>query len=311
MLTKITAVDLTSKEAKYHGVCRVKYQSETESALEGRKASLTVAFSHSHTLWHKERKAQAEAFNALKIYIEDRILEKKEVHLLVDINSYYLALLQDTVDTDLKHVTSSAQKLEAKILKCYPEKIKIEKGKTRRGNIALSSSLSTEEACRNQYSKVTSDDMQIRDVAFKLRQEIMNASSIKLPEHLKVENIFKGQVEVPDLVENFFKYLIGGTDSRKWVLESRKRRKKLIGQDVVFSATSGIKKPSKYLQLGLAIKSLTGSRKAVEILNRMGHCINYSIVEELETELTFEANKNSKETPFAMKTPPGSNTGIV
>ena len=52
---------------------------------------------------------------------------KKEVHLLVDINSYYLALLQDTVDTDLKHITSTAQKFESKILKCYPEKYKIEK----------------------------------------------------------------------------------------------------------------------------------------------------------------------------------------
>ena len=102
MLTKITAVDLTFKEAKYHGVCRVKYQSETESTL-GRKTNLNVTFSHSHSLWHKERKAHAEAFNALKIYIEDRILEKKEVHLLVDISSYYLAILQDIVDTDLKH----------------------------------------------------------------------------------------------------------------------------------------------------------------------------------------------------------------
>ena len=102
MLTKITAVDLTFKEAKYHGVCRVKYQSETKSTL-GRKTSLNATFSHSHSLWHKERKAHAEAFNALKIYIEDRILEKKEVHLLVDISSYYLAILQDTVDTDLKH----------------------------------------------------------------------------------------------------------------------------------------------------------------------------------------------------------------
>ena len=110
-------------------------------------------------------------------------MEKKEVHLLVDINSYYPALLQDTVDTDLKHITSNAQTLEAKILKCYPEKIKTEKGKTRKGNIVFSSLLSTEETCRTQYSKVTFDDMQIRDVAFKLRQEIMNASSIKLPEH--------------------------------------------------------------------------------------------------------------------------------
>ena len=72
------------------------------------------------------------------------------------------------MDTDLKHITKSAQKLEAKILKCYPEKIKIEKGKTRRRNIVFSSSLSTEKACRTQYSKVNSDDMQIRDVAFKL-----------------------------------------------------------------------------------------------------------------------------------------------
>ena len=131
---EITAVDLTSKKAKCRGVCRVKYQSEAESTLEGRKTSLNVAFSHSHSLWHKERKAHAEAFNALKIYIEDRILEKREVHLLVDVKSYYLALFQDTVDTDLKHITSSTQKLEAKILKCYPEKLKSKKEK-REGEI--------------------------------------------------------------------------------------------------------------------------------------------------------------------------------
>ena len=114
-------------------------------------------------------------------------MEKKDVHLLVDINSYYLALFQDTVDTDLKHITSSARKY-------YPEKIKIEKGKTRRGNIVLSSSLLT-EGCRSQYSKVTSDDMQIRDVAFKLRQEIMYANSIKLPEHLKLKTKLKSKKE--------------------------------------------------------------------------------------------------------------------
>ena len=65
ILTKISAVDLTSKEAKYHGVCRVKYQTEAESTLVGRKVSLNVTFSHSHSLWHKERKAHTEAFNPL------------------------------------------------------------------------------------------------------------------------------------------------------------------------------------------------------------------------------------------------------
>ena len=63
------------------------------------------------------------------------------------------------METDLKHITSSAQNLEAKILKCHPEKIKTEKGKTRREHMVFSSSLSTEEACRTQYSKVISDDI--------------------------------------------------------------------------------------------------------------------------------------------------------
>ena len=108
--------------------------------------------------------------------------------------------------------------------------------------------------------------MQTWDITFKLRQEIMYASSIKLPENLKVEDIFKCEVEVSDLVHNFLKFLIGGPDSRKWDLESRKRRIKSISQDVVFSSTSGIKKSSKHLQIGLAKKSLIGSRKVVEIL---------------------------------------------
>ena len=100
-------------------------------------------------------------------------------------------------------------------------------------------------------------------------------------------------------------------DNRKWDLESRKRRIKSISQVAVFLSTSRIKKPSKHLQLGLAIKSLTGSRKVVDILNRMGHCVRNFTVEELETELTFEDNKNSKETPLGMKTTPQFNTGIA
>ena len=52
---------LTSRDAKYHGVCRVKYQTEAESTLEEQKASLNVTFTHSHSLWHKERKAHVEA----------------------------------------------------------------------------------------------------------------------------------------------------------------------------------------------------------------------------------------------------------
>ena len=43
--------------------------------------------------------------------------------------------------------------------------------------------------------------------------------------------------------------------------------------------------------LGIALKSLTGSQKVVEIMNRLGHCISYHTIEEIETEATFESTK--------------------
>lgn len=38
------------------------------------------------------------------------------------------------------------------------------------------------------------------------------------------------------------------------------------------------------MALGVSVKSLTGSKKLVTVLNRLGHGINYSTIEELETE---------------------------
>lgn len=54
------------------------------------------------------------------------------------------------------------------------------------------------------------------------------------------------------------------------------------------------KKPSKHLQLGMAINSFTVSRKVVDILNRLGHSACYITIKELETELKFEATKEKR-----------------
>ena len=67
-------------------------------------------------------------------------------------------------------------------------------------------------------------------------------------------------------------------------------RIKSISEDVVFAATSRRRTPAKHLQIRMAIKSLTGSKKVVTLLNRLGHCINYNEIEELETELTYNCS---------------------
>ena len=59
------------------------------------------------------------------------------------------------------------------------------------------------------------------------------------------------------------------------------------------------------------MKSLTGSRKVIEILSRFGHCISYHAVEEIETELTFEANKEGLVTPHGIELSPFLGTGVA
>ena len=50
----------------------------------------------------------------------------------------------------------------------------------------------------------------------------------------------------------------------------------------------------------MVMKSLTGSWKVIEILNRLGHCVSYYLVEEIETELTYAANEKDTLNPSGM-----------
>ena len=108
-----------------------------------------------------------------------------------------------------------------------------------------------------------------------------------LPTDLKLSDIEKGEVEIPELISIFFHNLIAGPDSRRWKGGRKAIRTQPLCEDVIFTATSGQTKPKKHLMLGMTMKNVTGSR----ILNKLSHCISYHTLEEIETEMTFEANK--------------------
>ena len=80
----------------------------------------------------------------------------------------------------------------------------------------------------------------------------MEASWTKLSKNLKLDDIFKSEIEEIGVIWfNFFKYLIGGPDRWKYNLQNIKGRIKSIIEDAEFSIKSGMKKSSKHLRLGL------------------------------------------------------------
>ena len=84
-----------------------------------------------------------------------------------------------------------------------------------------------------------------------------------------------------------------------------------MSQDAVFAATAGLKKPLKHLMLGIALKSLTCSRKVIKIMIRLGHCASYHTIEELETKARFKSTKQNLLTPLGMKLNSRCGTGVV
>ena len=63
--------------------------------------------------------------------------------------------------------------------------------------------------------------------------------------------------------------------------------------------------------IGFVFKSMTSSRKIVDILNRLGHSVSYNITEELETELAYSSLEDDKLTHAGRSMSSTLCTGVV
>lgn len=64
-----------------------------------------------------------------------------------------------------------------------------------------------------------------------------------------------------------------------------------FSQDLVYAVTCGKVKPTKHIVLPFAVKSLTGNVELIKILNRLGHGVSYSQLEEIDTAFAFRSKQ--------------------
>ena len=313
MMAKLQAIGFSVKEVHYHGICRVEYQNEAKLTPIGKRELKKLSENEANdgnSEWHVSRKLHKDAFIRLLSFIDEEILIGKEVVLLSEINKSYQDILNELmgqIPEDFSYYKSS--RLENKITEHYKDKIQVIKGKTIRGNLICSKEYTQEEALRKFDKKNVQAKM--KDVALMLRNAIFHAPFDALPDDIKQRDISKGEIQAPDILNQFMTYLIGGPILTKEDKTKKLRRTRSISDDIVFAVTSGRKKPAKHLQIGLAMKSLTGSRTVVNILNRLGHCASYNTIEELETELTFATDKESTKLPEGMSQEASLATGLA
>ena len=143
-----------------------------------------------------------------------------------------------------------------------------------------------------------------------LRNEILSLKTSPLNEGWSAENIIKGEVDIPENLQNFYKILYTGSESGP--CSSRKTRlTNSSSADAIFACSGGKLIPGKHLSLGLALKSMTGSKSVVSLLNRFGHCIGDETVRRMDMSFEEAVNQNDTILPSHIQISPNLSTGLA
>ena len=140
-----------------------------------------------------------------------------------------------------------------------------------------------DESIKAVYDYKSSPEGQITQAALMLRKALKDVQSKPLKAPLSVETLAKGEGDPPELVKLFFSILLGGPGYNHHS-PSIRRRADSMSQDALFVVKGGKLRTANHILTSMSLKSLTGSRKIITIMNKLGHCLNYNKVEELETE---------------------------
>ncbi|CAB3984611.1 Hypothetical predicted protein [Paramuricea clavata] len=123
-----------------------------------------------------------------------------------------------------------------------------------------------------------------REASF-LQESILNflEEADPLPWPPTVESLVSRERQYPELLQLFFKELLSFKGSHHVTAERVDRLTDSFCQDVIHAVSKGKFLTPKHASLGLDLHSMTGQKLPITILARLGHCITYDAINEIET----------------------------
>ena len=113
----------------------------------------------------------------------------------------------------------------------------------------------------------------------------------------KADELQSDAALVPDMLYNMLAWILTSDTEfstervtnlpnhvHRWILS--------LGQDLIHCVSRGRTKTPKHVLLTMTVKSLTGNAELVTLLNRFGHGLSYSQIEELETAIAEQQITN-------------------
>ena len=158
----------------------------------------------------------------------------------------------------------------------------------------------------NELTSKTSDnhdDEILKQCAVKIRTDIKN-SKVEQPWPPLPEKLDNEYVALPKSLTDFLKIILTGDMGVSPPSARVERLIQSFSQDCVYTITTGVQKPAKHMHILLpwTVKTLTGNVELIKILNRLGHGISYSQLEEIDTALCLQKLGDSDESDVVLPT---------
>ena len=150
LLRKIQGIDFIAKEVRYHNSCRTEYYDKAK-AIEKKRES------ENKTIFSRQKSIRKNAFNATKLFVEEKIITNEEVYRIADISNQYLIWLSEFGFSDEEVQTEAVRKhkyvLLEKLMEHFGDLLtSVKHPKPFVGKILFKNTMAVEEAIKNTYS---------------------------------------------------------------------------------------------------------------------------------------------------------------
>ena len=273
LYAEINHLDLIAKEFKVHNHCYKNYTRDVSvSSASSTSSSSTLSTNIPY---------DKGDFEAVKKVLTNDVIGCGKVVTMKNLHHIYGLATGDT-----RYRT----KLKERIKKEYQQQLLFLEPGVGRGEVVISADLDGLSLTENDV--IVSAAKLIKK---SISEKFKHLDKLQWPPTL--EELSNDKRKPPKEIYVFLKELMT-TDKKRELPENVKRLVESYANDIVHGVTRGKVMQKKHFTLGLGLHNLSGSRKLVDIVHKLGHCVSYNLVCEIETAQAESMLKTSKEGLF-------------
>ncbi len=297
LLITIRGLDLVAKGIKYHKSCHKRY-TDKQTLDRVRRPPQPIS-------------PHDSAFHDLKKYIKTELFEEMRVMRMAKLLIKFRQLLSDAGVECSKY---RAEKLKRRMVKHYGQQLSywhpgdrsesemvfltdVPKGQiVEAGMRSADSSFHEDLGDLEETVQSDHDDTaSVQHAALIIRQALLAVKST-ICHPLRPEDIDEDNIPVPISVYNMLACIVHAdaeyqAEERVPLPPSSHRQVISISQDLIHAVSRGRVKTQKHVALPILVKNLGGGSEIITVLNRLGHSLSYTQIEEMETALAEEVAK--------------------